>query len=52
MTVTSNARLNDVDLDAVGTLVQAIHDDPDQARTTWAAHVHVEGRLRVRVAGA
>lgn len=39
MTVTSNARLNDVDLDAVGSLVQAIQDDPAKARTTWAAHV-------------
>jgi uncharacterized OsmC-like protein len=39
MTVTSNARLNDVDLDAVGSLVQAIQDDPTKARTTWAAHV-------------
>ncbi|AZG43570.1 OsmC family protein [Gordonia insulae] len=43
MTQTSTSRLNDVDLDAVGGLVQAIRDDPAKATTTWAAHVAWKG---------
>ena len=43
MTVTTTSRLNDVDLDAVGGLVQAISADPAKAQTTWAAHVTWKG---------
>lgn len=43
MTVTSGTRLNDVDLEAVGGLVQAVQDDPANARTTWNAHVTWKG---------
>jgi len=32
-------RLNGVDLEAVGGLVQAVGADPGKAHTTWAAHV-------------
>ncbi|MDL9936580.1 OsmC family protein [Gordonia sp. ABSL1-1] len=35
----ATTRLNDVDLDAVTGLVDAINDDPGKAQTTWAAHV-------------
>lgn len=43
MTETTHARLNDVDIDAVGGLVESIRDDPETARTTWAAHVTWRG---------
>lgn len=43
MTTTASSRLNDVDIEAVGGLVQAITDDPAKARTTWAAHVTWQG---------
>ena len=36
-------RLNDVDIDAVGQLVAAIHGDATKAQTTWAAHVRWTG---------
>lgn len=39
MSTTASSRLNDVDLEAVGSLVQAIQADPAKARTSWAAHV-------------
>jgi uncharacterized OsmC-like protein len=43
MTIAATSRLNDVDLDAVGGLVQAIQTDPAAAQTTWAAHVTWKG---------
>jgi uncharacterized OsmC-like protein len=43
MTATTSSRLNDVDIDAVGGLVQAIQADPAKAQTTWAAHVSWNG---------
>jgi uncharacterized OsmC-like protein len=44
--MSTTARLNDLDLDAVKALVAAIHDDPEKARTTWRADVHWEGGFR------
>ncbi|KRB73234.1 osmotically inducible protein OsmC [Nocardioides sp. Root190] len=43
MTATTSSRLNDVDIEAVGGLVQAIQADPAKAQTTWAAHVTWKG---------
>ncbi|WP_068270833.1 OsmC family protein [Aldersonia kunmingensis] len=43
MTETVTSRLNDVDIEAVGGLVQAIKDDASKAKTTWAARVHWKG---------
>ncbi|WP_433261737.1 OsmC family protein [Actinosynnema sp. CS-041913] len=39
-------QLNDVDIQAVGTLVAAIREDATKARTTWAAHVRWQGGFR------
>jgi uncharacterized OsmC-like protein len=39
MTIDTSTRLNGVDLEAVGGLVQAVSAEPAKARTTWAAHV-------------
>ena len=36
-------RLNDVDIAAVGQLVEAIQGDATKAQTTWAAHVEWNG---------
>ncbi|MEO9329130.1 OsmC family protein [Gordonia aurantiaca] len=36
-------RLNDVDIAAVGQLVDAIRSDESEAQTTWAAHVQWNG---------
>ena len=41
----SGTRLNDVDLEAVGELVQAVAADPSKAKTSWAAHVSWLGGL-------
>lgn len=43
MTVEANVRLNDVDLDAIGSLVDAVQADPATAQTTWAAQVNWKG---------
>ena len=43
MTIAAATHLNQVDIEAVGSLVQAIQDDPATARTTWAAHVTWKG---------
>jgi uncharacterized OsmC-like protein len=43
MTVTTSTQNNDVNLEAVGGLVQAIQADPAHAQTTWAAHVTWKG---------
>lgn len=39
MSIDAQTRLNDVDIEAVGSLVGAIQADPAKAATTWAAHV-------------
>ncbi|MFC8042612.1 OsmC family protein [Nocardia sp. NPDC057353] len=41
--MTANTVLNNVDIEAVGGLVQAIQQDPAKAQTTWAAHVAWKG---------
>jgi uncharacterized OsmC-like protein len=43
MTEIVTSRLNDVDIEAVGGLVQAVKDDASKAKTTWAAHVTWKG---------
>jgi uncharacterized OsmC-like protein len=43
MTETATSRLNNVNIEAVGGLVQAIKDDASKAKTTWAAHVSWKG---------
>ena len=44
MSVTTS--LNQVDLEAVGALVGKIQQDPEAARTTWAANVQWAGAFR------
>lgn len=41
--MTANTVLNNVDIEAVGGLVRAIQENPEKARTTWAAHVAWKG---------
>jgi uncharacterized OsmC-like protein len=41
--MTASTVLNNVDIDTVGGLVQAIQADPANAQTTWAAHVTWKG---------
>lgn len=43
MSIEAQSRLNDVDIEAVGRLVEAISADPAKARTSWAAHVTWNG---------
>jgi uncharacterized OsmC-like protein len=43
MSETITTRLNDVDIDAVGELVQSVQADPAKAATTWAARVQWNG---------
>lgn len=43
MSDTVTSRLNDVDIDAVKGLVQAVEADPTKGETTWAAHVAWKG---------
>ncbi|UDY23654.1 OsmC family protein [Nocardioides sp. Kera G14] len=43
MSIDATTQLNDVDLAAVGGLVEAIQADPAKAHTTWAAHVNWKG---------
>jgi uncharacterized OsmC-like protein len=43
---TSTITLNDVDIAAVGTLADAITEDPAKADTTWAASVSWDGGFR------
>lgn len=43
---TTTGRLNGVDLEAIGGLVQAVNADSTQAQTTWAAHVTWLGALK------
>jgi uncharacterized OsmC-like protein len=46
MTTTTNGQLNEVDLNAVGTLVEAIKQDPSAAQTKWSAEVRWTGAFR------
>ncbi len=46
MSVSSSARLNDVDLEAVGGLVGALQERPELAATTWSAEVRWTGGFR------
>jgi len=39
MTTTTDGQLNEVDLNAVGALVEAIKQDPSAAQTTWSAEL-------------
>lgn len=43
---TTETQLNDVDIEAVGSLVGAIQDEPAKAATTWAAEVRWLGGFR------
>ena len=47
---TSTIQLNDVDIAAVGTLVDAITEDPRRADTTWSASVSWDGGFRTTTA--
>lgn len=42
-------RLNDVNLEAVGRLVEAIQEDPDKAHTVWSASVQWRGGFASQV---
>jgi uncharacterized OsmC-like protein len=44
--VSTTAHLNDLDLDAVVALVEAVRDDPAKAATTWRADVRWQGGFR------
>lgn len=46
MTHTLSTRLNDVDLQSVGTLIEAIETQPTKAATTWRADVTWKGAFR------
>ena len=43
MAVDANLQLNDVDIKAVGDLIEAVRADPENALTSWAAHVTWNG---------
>ena len=47
MTTTFDGRLNDVDLESVGSLISAVAEDPSRGRTEWESHRHLERRLPV-----
>ena len=46
MSATASTTLNNVDLAAVGALVEAIREQPDAAATTWAAEVRWNGGFK------
>jgi uncharacterized OsmC-like protein len=50
MTTTTDGQLNDVDLNAVGALVEAIKERPGAAQTTWSAEVRWTGAFRSEAA--
>ena len=50
MTTTTDGQLNEVDLNAVGALVEAIKQDSSAAQTTWSAEVHWTGAFRSEAA--
>ncbi|MGW5311334.1 OsmC family protein [Nocardia thailandica] len=43
MTTETRTTLNEVDIDAVGGLIEAVRTDPAKGHTTWAAHVRWNG---------
>lgn len=49
MTTQTKEQLNDVDLEAVGTLVAAVAADPEQGQTEWQATVTWTGAFRSEV---
>ena len=49
MTTQTEERLNEVDLEAVGALVQAVADDPGKGQTEWEATVTWTGAFRSEV---
>ena len=50
MTTASAAHLNQVDLGAVGALVEKIRQRPSAAQTTWSAEVRWTGAFRSEAA--
>jgi uncharacterized OsmC-like protein len=50
MTTTTDGQLNEVDLNAVGALVEAIKQDASAAQTTWSAEVNWTGAFRSEAA--
>jgi uncharacterized OsmC-like protein len=50
MTTTADGQLNQVDLDTVGALVDAIKQRPEAAQTTWSAEVRWTGAFRSEAA--
>lgn len=50
MTTTTDGQLNEVDLNAVGALVEAIKQNPSNAQTTWSAEVRWTGAFRSEAA--
>jgi len=44
--MSTTARLNDLDIEAIKELVAAVRRDPDKAQTTWRADVRWEGGFR------
>jgi len=49
MTTKTEQQLNDVNLEAVGALVAAVADDPEQGQTEWQATVTWTGAFRSEV---
>ena len=49
MTTKTEQQLNDVDLQAVGALVSAVAEDPEQGQTEWQATVNWTGAFRSEV---
>ena len=50
MTTTTDGQLNEVDLNAVGALVEAIKQDSSAAQTMWSAEVRWTGAFRSEAA--
>lgn len=50
MTTTTDGQLNQVDLNAVGALVEKIRQRPSAAQTTWSAQVRWTGAFRSEAA--
>jgi uncharacterized OsmC-like protein len=50
MTTTTDGQLNDVNLNTVGSLVEAIKERPSAAQTTWSAEVRWTGAFRSEAA--
>ena len=50
MTTTADGQLNDVNLNAVGTLIDTIKQQPTAAQTSWSAEVRWTGAFRSEAA--